>query len=52
MGLFSATFQIGSMSEVNEEDANLFMNEFNELIEDIDAIGIFVHNTSISLPIV
>lgn len=50
MGLFSATFQIGSMSEVNEEDANLFMDEFNELIEDIDAIGIFVHNASISLP--
>jgi hypothetical protein len=26
------------------------MEEFEKLIEDIDAIGIFVHNTTISLP--
>jgi len=50
MGLFSAIFQAGSMSEVNEEAANLFMDEFNELVKDIDAVGIFVHNASISLP--
>ena len=50
MGLFTATFQIGSMSDVSEEEANIFMEEFEELIKDIDAIGIFIHNTSISLP--
>ncbi|NIM25109.1 MAG: stage II sporulation protein M [Nitrososphaeria archaeon] len=50
MGLFSAAFQLGSMSEVSEEDANIFMEEFEKLVEDIDAIGIFVHNTTISLP--
>jgi hypothetical protein len=50
LGLFTAAFQIGSMSEVSEEDANIFMEEFNELIKDIDALGIFVHNTSLSLP--
>ncbi len=50
MGLFTAAFQLGSMSEVSEEEANIFMKEFEELIEDIDAIGIFVHNTTISLP--
>ena len=50
MGLFSLAFQIGSMSEVNEEDARIFMEEFEALIDDIDAIGIFLHNTSISLP--
>ena len=50
MGLFTAVFQLGSMSEVSEEDANIFMEEFEELIKDIDAIGIFVHNTSLSLP--
>jgi hypothetical protein len=50
MGLFTAAFQIGTMSEVSEEDANIFMEEFNELIKDIDALGIFVHNTSLSLP--
>ena len=50
MGLFTAAFQLGTMSDVSEEDANIFMEEFEKLIEDIDAIGIFVHNTSISLP--
>jgi len=50
MGLFTAAFQLGSMMEVSEEEANTFMEEFKKLIEDIDAIGIFVHNTTISLP--
>jgi len=50
MGIFTGIFQLGSMSEVNENDANIFMEEFNKLVKDIDAIGIFVHNTSISLP--
>lgn len=50
MGLFSAIYQIGSMSEVSDEEANTFMGEFDELVKDIDAVGIFVHNTTISLP--
>jgi len=50
MGLFSAAYQIGAMSEVNEEDALAFLEEFEELIDDIDSVGIFLHNTSISLP--
>ena len=50
MGLFSAAYQIGSMSEVSEEEATTFMAEFENLIEDIDAFGIFLHNTTISMP--
>lgn len=50
MGLFSLAYQLGSMSEVSDEEANAFMTEFEKLVEDIDAIGIFVHNTTISLP--
>ena len=50
MGLFSAAYQLGSTSQVTDEEANAFMNEFEELIEGIDAIGIFLHNTSIALP--
>ena len=50
MGLFAAVFQIGTMLEVSEEDANIFMEEFEKLVEDIDAIGIFLHNTTLSLP--
>jgi len=38
------------MSEVNEDEANIFMEEFDKLVQDIDAIGIFAHNASISLP--
>ncbi|MBI3254762.1 MAG: stage II sporulation protein M, partial [Nitrosarchaeum sp.] len=50
MGLFAATYQIGSMSQVSEEEANTFMSEFEKLVTDIDAVGIFLHNSSVSLP--
>ena len=50
MGLFSLAYQIGAMSEVSEEDALEFMQEFEELIGDIDGVGIFLHNNLISLP--
>ena len=43
-------FQIGSMFEVPQEDAEVFLEEFNELIGDIDGFGIFTHNVSIALP--
>ena len=50
MGLFSVVYQIGSMSDVSDEEATTFMGQFKELVEDMDAIGIFVHNTTLSLP--
>ena len=50
MGIFTSIFQLGSMSEVSEDEANIFMEEFDKLVQDIDAIGIFAHNASISLP--
>jgi hypothetical protein len=50
LGIFVAAFQIGSMSSVSEEEANAFMAEFEELVLDIDAFGIFTHNTVIALP--
>jgi len=52
MGLFAATYQIGSMFQVSEEEANTFMSEFEKLTNNgmIDAIGIFLHNSSVSLP--
>ncbi len=50
LGIFVAAFQIGSISSVSEEDANAFMAEFEELVLDIDAFGIFTHNLIISLP--
>jgi len=49
VGLFSLSYQIGSMSEVSTAVALQFLEEFEELIEGIDAIGIFLHNLSISI---
>lgn len=50
MGLFTAAYQIGSMMEPTNEEAQAFLEEFEELINDIDAFGIFSHNTLLSLP--
>jgi hypothetical protein len=50
MGLFSLSFWIGSMIEPTEEEALAFMEEFEDLIDEIDAFGIFSHNTMLSLP--
>ncbi len=50
LGIFTAAYQIGSMSSVSEEEASAFMSEFKDLVLDIDAFGIFVHNTTIALP--
>ncbi len=49
IGLFTTSYYIGSLSEISEEDALLFMEEFEELIEDIDGPGIFLHNSMIAL---
>ena len=50
VGLFTAFYQIGSMFPVTEEEANAFMAEFEALVLDIDAFGIFTHNLTIALP--
>ena len=50
LGIFTGIFQLGSMSTVSENEAALFMEEFEKLVLDIDAFGIFVHNTTIALP--
>jgi hypothetical protein len=49
IGLFTASYYIGSLSEISQEDAELFMEEFEDLIEDIDGIGIFLHNAMIAI---
>ena len=50
LGIFATAFQIGSMTIVSEEEANIFMEEFEKLVLDIDAFGIFLHNITIALP--
>lgn len=50
MAVFSAIYQLGSMLDVSEEDAAIFIAEFEELVANIDGLGIFTHNTTIALP--
>ncbi len=50
VAIFSAAYQIGALTEVNDEEAKQFLKEFEELVDDIDAVGIFTHNTTIALP--
>ena len=50
MVIFSASFAIGSEIEVSEEESAIFLEEFESIVKDIDAIGIFVHNISLALP--
>ncbi len=50
MGIFAGVFQAGSMSNVSQTESELFMKEFEKLVLDIDAFGIFTHNTTIALP--
>lgn len=50
LGIFAGAYQLGSMFTVNQEEAEVFVSEFEDLILDIDAFGIFLHNTTIALP--
>lgn len=50
VGIFLVAYSIGAETPVSDEEAMAFIEEFNKAIEGIDAIGIFVHNTIIALP--
>ena len=50
MGIFSVAYSIGAAMYVSPEQAQNFMDEFEDLIHDIDGFGIFSHNLTIALP--
>jgi len=50
LGLFSLSFQVGAMSDVSDEEANAFVQEFLSNTSKIDGIGIFLNNSAASLP--
>ena len=50
LGIFSASFAIGAEVEVSEEESAIVLEEFESLIAEIDAVGIFSHNTLLALP--
>jgi len=50
LGIFSASFAIGAEVQVSEEESAIILDELESLIVEIDAVGIFVHNTLLALP--
>ena len=50
LGIFSASFAIGAEVQVSEEESAIILEQFEALIGEIDAIGIFTHNTTLALP--
>jgi uncharacterized membrane protein SpoIIM required for sporulation len=53
LGVFSVAFSLGAEMEVPEEEAKIFLDEFNKLLESLKGenfgFEIFLHNTEIAL---
>lgn len=50
MGIFSLSLQVGAMTEVGDDEANSFVQEFLSHTDEIDGLGIFQNNAFVSLP--
>ena len=50
LGIFSASFAVGAEVQVSEEESAIVLEQFESLIGEIDAVGIFTHNLSLALP--
>ena len=50
LGIFSSSFAIGAEVQVSEEESKIILEQLESLIDEIDAIGIFSHNTTLALP--
>ena len=50
LGIFSASFAVGAEVQVSEEESAIVLEEFETLLDEIDAVGIFSHNTLLALP--
>ncbi len=50
IAVFSAAYSAGSASTISEQDSKNFIKEFQQVVEGIDAIGIFTHNVTVALP--
>ncbi|MCY4252759.1 MAG: stage II sporulation protein M [Thaumarchaeota archaeon] len=47
---FVGAYLLGTTTEVGEAEAEEFMEGFGELVEGIDAFGIFAHNATLTVP--
>jgi len=50
MGLFSLSFQIGTISEITDAESNSFVQEFLSNTQEISGLGIFQNNSIAALP--
>ena len=50
MGLFPLSLQIGSLTQISDDDANAFVQEFLSQKKGIDAMEIFLKNSTVLLP--
>jgi len=50
VGLFSFFLELGSFFPIDELDAREILFEFMDTVEEIDSVGLFVNNVSLSLP--
>ena len=50
LAIFSLTFALASEVQLSEDETTIIMEEFDTMTKGIDAVGIFVHNVSIALP--
>lgn len=48
--LFTIIYYSGTKTEVNKTDAEKFIEDFNKIIQEINSVGIFLHNIIIALP--
>ena len=49
LGVFLAAFSIGTVYKMSDEEANKFLNDFQNQTQGIDAKGIFFHNAPVAL---
>lgn len=50
LGFFTASFLIGTLTVLDEEESLAIFDEFNQTIADIGSLEIFLNNLSIGLP--
>lgn len=54
LAVFSVTFSVGAQMQVPEEEAEIFLEEFNKLLDALKGenfgLEIFLHNVQIALP--
>ena len=50
VGIFLLAYTIGTFYKMSEDDARKFLKEFHDTTKGIGAVGIFLHNSSVALP--